>query len=440
MSTCSCFVRDIENSYIDRSGNGRASCPFPLTKESTVIQLVEQHVIESSDPRFVLIDEAAFKSKNLYNAALYLIRQILIFQGRYLNYNEVQRQMQYHEAYKALPAKVAQQILMMLDRNWKSYFESCKAYEEDPSKFRGHPCLPKYKHKTEGRNILIYTEQAISKRALKRGLILPSMLPIIVKTKQTIVDQVRIVPRHSYYVVEVIYKKQEQQADVDPTLYAGIDVGVNNLAAITSNKPEFIPVLVNGRPIKSWNQFYNKRKAALQKKLGKTGTTRRMERLTKRRNRRIDHYLHTASRQIIDLLVKERISTLVIGKNPEWKQEVEMGKRNNQTFVQIPHARFIDMLSYKAHLVGIRVLIVEESYTSKCSFLDKEPIGKHERYLGKRVKRGLFRAANGQFINADVNGSYNIIRKVAPEIFEGVEGFVVHPLRIDRLKQTKDLV
>jgi putative transposase len=301
---------------------------------------------------------------------------------------------------------------MMLDRNWKSYFESCKAYEEDPSKFRGHPCLPKYKHKTEGRNILIYTEQAISKRALKRGLILPSMLPIIVKTKQTIVD---------------------------PTLYAGIDVGVNNLAAITSNKPEFIPVLVNGRPMKSWNQFYNKRKAALQKKLGKTGTTRRMERLTKRRNRRIDHYLHTASRQIIDLLVKERISTPVIGKNPEWKQEVEMGKRNNQTFVQIPHARFIDMLSYKAHLVGIRVLIVEESYTSKCSFLDKEPIGKHERYLGKRVKRGLFRAANGQCINADVNGSYNIIRKVAPEIFEGVEGFVVHPLRIDRLKQTKDL-
>ncbi len=401
------------------------------------MQLVEQHVIERHDPRFAIIDEAAFKSKNLYNAALYLVRQTFIFEHRYLSYNDVQKQMQGHEAYSALPAKVAQQVLMLLDKNWKSYFEACQAYNDDPTKFRGHPRLPHYKHKIEGRNILVYTEQAISGSALKRGLIQPSKLPIIVKTKQQSVNQVRIVPKRGHYVVEVIYEKKEQQANVNPKLYAGIDIGVNNLAALTSNKSGFVPVLVNGRPIKSCNQYYNKRNAELQKKLGKTGTTHRMERLTNKRTRRINHYLHTASKQIIDLLVKEGIGTLVIGKNPEWKQEVNLGTRTNQNFVQIPHARFIDMLSYKAQLVGIRVLITEESYTSKCSFLDNEPIGKHEQYVGKRVKRGLFRTANKQYINADVNGSYNIIRKVAPKSFEGVEGIVVHPLWIARIKQTK---
>src|SRR6266704_5965197 len=153
------------------------------------MQLVEQHVIDKSDPRYAMIDEAAFKSKNLYNAALYEIRQAFIHEGKYLNYHEVQRRMQPHEAYKALPAKVSQQILMVLDRNWKSFFEALKAYEEDPSKFLGRPKLPKYKHKTEGRNILVYTVQAISKRGLRRGLIQPSMLPISIKTQQTDINQ-----------------------------------------------------------------------------------------------------------------------------------------------------------------------------------------------------------------------------------------------------------
>jgi putative transposase len=151
-----------------------------------------------------------------------------------------------------------------------------------------------------------------------------------------------------------------------------------------------------------------------------------------KRTRRIDRYLHTASRRIIDLLLVEGIGTLVIGKNPNWKQECNIGKRNNQNFVNIPHARFIEMLSYKAKLVGIAVMVTEESYTSKCSFLDMEPIGKHEQYLGKRVKRGLFRSADGRHINADVNGSYNMVRKVAPDAFEqGSRGCVVHPVLLE---------
>ncbi len=171
-----------------------------------------------------------------------------------------------------------------------------------------------------------------------------------------------------------------------------------------------------------------------------------MERLTTKRNRRIDHYLHTASKRIIDLLVQAGIGVLVIGKNDGWKQEVEMGKRTNQNFVQIPQARFIQMLTYKAELVGITVLVTEESYTSRASFLDCDqfPIrntDEHEQYAfsGKRVKRGLYRASNGRYINADLNGALNIIRKVAPNAFgsEGVEdgkgmfaSLVVHPVRV----------
>ena len=334
---------------------------------------------------------------------------------------------------------------MVLDRNWKSFFEALEAYNEDPSKFLGRPKLPKYKHKTEGRNILVYTIQAISKRGLKRGLIQPSMLPIEVQTKHKDIDQVRIVPRKGFYGIEVVYGKEVKQAEVNPAWYAGIDIGMNNLVALTSNKPAFQAVVVNGRPVKSTNQFYNKRKADLQKPLGHTGTTQRMERMTNKRNRRIDHYMHTASKRIIDLLVKEGIGVLCIGKNDAWKQEANMGKRNNQNFVQIPHARFIAMLTYKAELVGIRVEVTEESYTSNASLLDLDPLpvrtnGEEKHvFSGKRVKRGLYRASDGRSINADINRAGNIIRKVAPDAFgqRAVEdgkavlaSLVVHPVRI----------
>jgi putative transposase len=215
---------------------------------------------------------------------------------------------------------------------------------------------------------------------------------------------------------------------------------VDVLAALTSNKVGFQPRLVNGRPIKSLNQFYNKRRAQLQEALGHEGTTRRMERLTTRRTRRINHYLHAVSKTIIDLLVEEGIGTLVIGKNLLWKQEVNLGKVNNQNFVQLPHARFIDLLTYKAKLAGIVVVIQEESYTSRASFLDLDPLPvydptKEDKYVfsGKRVKRGLYRAGNGRRIHADVNGSYNTLRKAVPNSFgQGIEAVVaVRPVRVD---------
>jgi putative transposase len=409
------------------------------------MQLVEQHVIHRNDPRYALIDEAAFKSKNLYNAALYEIRQSFIHEGKYLNYKTMDKRMQSHEAYQALPAKVSQQVLKHLDKNWVSFFEQVEAYKENPSKFTGRPKLPKYKHKTEGRNILVYTLQALSTPALRDGLIRPSMLPITIETEHTNVDQVRIVPRNGHYVVEVIYTKEPVQADVDPSLCVGIDLGVTNLAAIASNKEGCIPRLVNGRTLKAWNQWYNKRIKELKKKLPKEDrdrVTQQMEQITNKRNRQIDHYLHTASKRIVDFLMKERIGTIIIGKNPLWKQEASMGRKNNQNFVSIPHARFIEMITYKAELVGIQVEVREESYTSKASFLDLDPIPDYtpndeEKHIfsGKRIgkRNRLYRTKDGRIICADVNGAYNILRKSRPDAFEkaeGIAGYVVHPLRL----------
>ncbi len=401
------------------------------------MQLVERHVIKRTDPRFAAIDAAAFASKNLYNAANYVVRQSFIQAGVYHNYHEMHRRMQDHDAYTALPAKVAQWVLRLLDKNWQSFFAAMQAWRDDPSQFLGRPKLPGYKDKLQGRNLLVYTIQALSAPALRQGLIAPSGLSIVVQTKQHNVQQVRIIPRIGCYVVEVVYEQEPQPAAVDPARHAGIDIGLNNLAAITADTAGFVPRIVNGRPVKSINQFYNKRRAEVQTQLGQAYTSKRLERITTRRTQRIDHYLHTASRRIIDLLVAEGIGTLCIGKNPKWKQDVHLGKRTNQNFVAVPHARFIDMLTYKAQLVGIQVQITEESYTSKASFLDADPLpiyaakNPSPAFSGRRVKRGLYRAADGRHINADVNGSYNIIRKVAPDAFvQGSRGCVVHPVRL----------
>ncbi len=213
---------------------------------------------------------------------------------------------------------------------------------------------------------------------------------------------------------------------------ASIDIGLNNLAAVTSNQPGLTPFLVNGRPLKAINQWYNKRRTWLQAKLPQdVFVSRQLDILADKRQRQVTAYLHVASRRIVEWLVVQRIGTLAIGKNDGWKQHIGLGRRTNQNFVFIPHARFVQILCYKAELVGIQVIVTEESYTSKCSFLDLEPVGKHEVYVGTRVKRGLYRASTGRCLNADINGAYNILRKVVPDAFgNGIGGVVVHPTRI----------
>ncbi|HEY9301757.1 MAG TPA: transposase, partial [Phormidium sp.] len=330
----------------------------------------------STEHRFAQIDELAFRSKNLYNAANYVIRQSFTYGWGYINYNEMNRLMKSHQAYKAMPAKVSQQILMVLDKNWKSFFEAVKAYKIDSSQFTGRPKLPKYKDKAKGRNILIYTIQAISSKQLKKGIIKLSGTEILIKTKvnPARICQVRLVPKCDSYVIEVIYNEPESTLSND-ILAASIDLGLNNLVALTSNQPGFIPLLINGRPLKSINQFYNKRSSHLQSQLkGSRKSSPRIQRLTRWINQKVDNYLHHASRLIIGIWVAKQIGTLVIGKNAHWKTEIDLGKQTNQNFVGIPHARLIEMLEYKARLVGIKVIVQEESYTSKSNFLNLDPI------------------------------------------------------------------
>lgn len=404
------------------------------------MKLVERHIIKPNHRFYSEIDRLCFASKNLYNYANYLIRQAFIFQNTYLSYHTIQKTVQGTEPYQALPAKVSQQILMILSNNWKSFQATNQSYSETPQKFLGKPKLPKYKPKEKGRNLVVYTTQALSKPYLKKGIIHPSKTEIYLKTQVEVtkIKQVRIVPKLSHYVIEVVYETEIQQHQLNPEKIASIDVGLDNLATLTFNQAGIMPLLINGRPLKSMNQYYNKTRSYYQSLLPEKTSSNRLRKLSNQRDFKINDYLHKASRLVINTLINEQIGILVIGQNKHWKQQINLGKKNNQNFVSIPHARFIEMLTYKAELVGIKVIVTEESYTSRASFLEQDemPVYGEERdekpiFKGKRLKRGLYRTQSGTLIQADVNGSLNIMRKAVPNAFSyGIEGVVVHPVRV----------
>jgi len=402
--------------------------------------LTERHIIKKQHCLFEECDSLAFLSKNLYNKANYIIRQEFIHNHNYLNYYDINRIMidTNDVDYRALPVKVANNILQLLHLNWKSFYLSLVAFRKNPKKFNGFPKLPKYKHKTSGRNIVPYEKNAISKRELiKNNKIKLSKTNIVINPKEVNYENLqsaRIVPRLGHYVVEIMYNVDIIDAKLNKNNIVGIDLGVNNLATIvsTTTGDSFI---VNGRPIKSINQFYNKRTAFLQSKLdNQTYSSHRINKLTNKRNNKINDYLHKASRYIIEYCLTNDIGKIVIGNNKGWKQNINIGKSNNQNFVGIPFYKFIQMIQYKAELLSIEVIVHEEAYTSKCSFIDNEKIGKHTKYKGQRVKRGMFKSENGIIINADVNGAYNIIRKVVSKfnfskLKNGIEGVAVYPVR-----------
>ncbi|WP_235441166.1 RNA-guided endonuclease InsQ/TnpB family protein [Limnoraphis robusta] len=272
------------------------------------MRLVEKHVIRKVAREWKEIDSLAFKSKNLYNRANYEIRQHFFETNQVLSYNEMASRMQAEESYCELPRKVSQQVLRCLDRNWKAWKEANKAYKKTPSKFLGKPRLPKYKDKEKGRNLLVYTIQAISSKELKKGWVKPSGTNLMISCNKQNINEVRIVPRLNYYVVEIIYGQPVQQL-VDSEAIAGVDIGLNNLAAVTSNQKGFKPFLINGRPVKAVNNFYNKKKAELQSHLkGNRKTSNRIQCLSTKRGFKIDDYLHKSSRLIINRLVESNIS------------------------------------------------------------------------------------------------------------------------------------
>ena len=372
------------------------------------MQLVQQNIIKKSDNRFKELDKILFLSKNLYNAGLYATMQYFFEHKKFLNYQSLAAIMvrENNIDYRQLPAKVSQQTLKLVEQNFISFFKHLKVKKQNET-----VKIPNYLKKETGRFVAIYTAQAIYSKELKKGIIKLSKVNATFITDKKEIQQVRIIPKNNHIVLEVIYNIDDTEPLTDNKRYASIDTGVNNLVTVGSNVIK--PFIINGKPLKSINQYYNKRVAYLKSKL-KNGkkSSNKIRKITDKRNNKIKDYLHKASTILVNQLVSNDLNTLVIGNNKGWKQNANLGKCVNQNFVQIPHSTFIKMLEYKCKLKGIKTILTEESYTSKCSFLDNEDIKKHLVYKGKRIKRGLFKSSNGTLINADVNGSLNILKKV----------------------------
>lgn len=370
------------------------------------MQLSERIQVKRGTLLYEELDRACALSKNLYNATLYAVRQHFFKTGKYKPYAELNHDFisSRNPDYYALPTKVSQQTMRLVDQNFRSFFGLLKSKSKKAR-------IPKYLEKN-GREIAVFTIQAISKKGLENGVLKLSGMktPIQLRESITYIQQVCIVPKRTFgcYEIEVIYEVNEKNEVEDNGRYASIDLGVNNLATVTFNYQR--PFIVNGRPLKSINQFYNKKKSELPDL-----KSRKAKSLNLKRENKISDYLHKSSRAIVNHLVSSNASLLVIGKNDGWKQEAGLGRRNNQNFVSIPFEKFISMLTYKCALEGIKTVQVNESHTSKCSFLDNEEIRHHDSYVGRRIKRGLFRTKNGKLVNADVNGSLNILKKAVGE-------------------------
>lgn len=360
-------------------------------------------------------------SNNLYNQALYLFRQALKNEDRWLWYADMDKLMKATPNlegeinYRLLKAQVSQQILKVMEKNVKAYCKAIKDFKAHPAKYKAMPQLPSFRKRGSLFNLYYSNQSARIKDGmirLAKNLIIP--IPQWDKYKERIQDfqQVRIIPSGKKLKVEIVYRYEIKEADLDKSKYASIDLGIDNLATMVTDNGSS---LYCGKFLKSYNRNFNRQLARLQSIKDRQGikkATKRMQNLYEKRDRYFEDAFHKYSRMIVNHLIENRIGNLVVGYNTGWKQSVNIGKRNNQKFVQIPFARLASYLKYKCEMAGIRFIENEESYTSKCDALAKEEIGKHESYLGKRVKRGLFRSSTGRYINADVNGAVNILRKV----------------------------
>lgn len=390
--------------------------------QKNIMILIEKHIIKKSNVIFKELDQMCFLSKNLYNSVLYTIRQYYFntkqYKNRYEIINEYTKNNQID--YRALPAKISQEIINQVDNNFKSFFNSLKS-----NKIKHKISIPKYLDKN-ARNILQFNKQTISIKELRNGYIKLSGLTFKIKTKTNLenIQAARVIHKGSHIIIEILFKKDVKQLKTDNNKYCAIDLGVNNLCTVTSNVIK--PLIINGKPLKSINQYYNKQLSILKsQQITKNYNKNKIQQLSLKRNNKINDYIHKSSRYLVNHLVSNNISKLIIGYNKEWKQETNMSKQNNQNFVQIPYLKLINLIKYKCELEGIDVIIREESYTSKCSFLDNEQICKHNKYLGKRIKRGLFKTFKGLLINADINASLNILRKEVPNAFNNTNGIEV---------------
>lgn len=386
-------------------------------------------------------------SKNLYNVGLYNVRQYYLQERKYLRYESNYHYSKENDNYKLLNTDVAQQTLKVVDRSFRSFFGLIKKARNNEYRFHDVR-LPRYLPK-DG-----YFPLIIPRIRVKDGFLYVPMslefkkahgdikIPFPERLAGKIIKEVRIHPKYNarFFEIEYVYVQDEEPQMVNPESVLAIDFGLDNLAScIDTNGASF---LIDGKPLKNINRWYNKRNARLQsiKDLqGIKGTTEQQARLTMNRNNYIRDYLNKAARCIVNHCIENEIGKIVVGVNPEWKRDIHIGKRNNQNFVLIPHWALRQKLDALCQRYRIQYVEQEESYTSKASFLDQDEIPTYNAdnpqqysFSGRRVKRGLYRASNGATVNADINGAANILRKSNHRLdFERVaRGILANPLRV----------
>ncbi|BBM54210.1 IS200/IS605 family element transposase accessory protein TnpB [Leptotrichia sp. oral taxon 417] len=387
---------------------------------------LKQQVKHLSKKEFRNLKHLSHIAKNLTNEAIYNIRQYYFNKKKYLSYSENYKMLKNSENYKKLNSNMAQQILKEVDGSFKSFFgllKLAKNGQYDNKKIK----LPKYLAK-DG-----FTTLVIGFVRLKDGILIVPYSNLFKKTHQEIkiklppvlkdkkIKEIRIIPKqHSrYFEIQYIYEVEEVQRELNKENALGIDLGINNLCTcVTNNGASFI---IDGRKLKSINQYYNKVNAKLQSIKDKQKTSRttlRQKRIARKRNNRINDYLSKVARIIVNYCLNNDIGKLVLGYNEDFQRKSNIGSINNQNFVNIPYGKLRDKLIYLCKLYGIEFKLQEESYTSKASFFDGDIIPVYDKeniqeyiFSGKRIKRGLYQTSKGYQLNADCNGALNILRK-----------------------------
>ena len=387
---------------------------------------LKQQVKHLSKKEFRNLKHLSHIAKNLTNEAIYNIRQYYFNKKKYLSYSENYKMLKNSENYKKLNSNMAQQILKEVDGSFKSFFgllKLAKNGQYDNKKIK----LPKYLDK-DG-----FTTLVIGFVRLKDDILIVPYSNSFKKTHQEVkiklppvlkgkkIKEIRIIPKqHSrYFEIQYIYKVEEVQRELNKNNALGIDLGIDNLCTCVTNAGASF--IIDGRKLKSINQYYNKINAKLQSIKDKQKTSRttlRQKRIARKRNNRIEDYLSKAARIIINYCLNNDIGKLVLGYNEDFQRNSNIGSINNQNFVNIPYGKLRDKLIYLCKLYGIEFKLQEESYTSKASFFDGDEIPIYDKensqkyiFSGKRIKRGLYQTSTGKLINADCNGALNILRK-----------------------------
>ena len=387
---------------------------------------LKQQVKHLSKKEFRNLKYLSHIAKNLTNEAIYNIRQYYFNKKKYLSYNENYKMLKNSENYKKLNSNMAQQILKEVDGSFKSFFGLLKLAKNGQYNFKDIK-LPKYLAK-DG-----FTTLVIGFVRLKDDILIVPYSNLFKKTHQEVkiklppvlkdkkIKEIRIIPKqHSrYFEIQYTYEVEEVQRELNKENALGIDLGIDNLCTcVTNTGASFI---IDGRKLKSINQYYNKINAKLQSIKDKQKikrTTLRQKRIARKRNNRIEDYLSKAARIIINYCLNNDIGKLVLGYNEDFQRNSNIGSINNQNFVNIPYGKLRDKLIYLCKLYGIELKLQEESYTSKASFFDGDEIPIYDKenqkeyiFSGKRIKRGLYQTSTGKLINADCNGALNILRK-----------------------------